>query len=146
MRDENKLLPIGNLFTSAVADFNGDGYDDVALIGPGSAGIEIYYSYGDGTFYAGAQLDAGQLIGDIAVGDFDGDGRPDIAAALAFSHQAVIFFNQGNGQYTRSFFASGADATQVVSSDLNRNGKQDLVIGNFELSFRPPNVDVVFHK
>jgi hypothetical protein len=146
VRDENKLLPIGNGFTSAVADFNGDGYDDVALLGPLYSGVEIYYSYGDGTFYLGALLEAEQEIGDIAVADFDGDGRPDIAAALAFSHQVVVFFNQGNGQYTRSYFASGADATLVIASDLNRNGKQDLAIGNFGLGFRPPNVDVVFHK
>jgi hypothetical protein len=146
VRDENKPLTIGNGFISHVADFNGDGYDDVAVIGPGYQGVLICYSYGDGTFYDAVFLDAEQLIGDFAVGDFDGDGRPDIAAGLAFSHQVVIFFNQGNGQYTRSFFASGADAIAVIALDLNRNGKQDLVIGNFQYSFAPPNVDVIFHK
>ena len=35
IRVENRLLPIGNGFIPVVADFNGDGYDDVALIGPG---------------------------------------------------------------------------------------------------------------
>jgi len=146
VRDENKPLTIGNGFTAKVADFNGDGFDDVALIGPGYQEVLICYSYGDGTFYDAVFLDAEQLIGDIVLGDFDGDGRPDIAAALAFSHQVVIFFNQGNGQYTRSFFASGADAIAVIASDLNRDGKQDLVIGNFQYSFAPSNVDVVFHK
>jgi len=145
-RKQYRLLPIGNGFTAVVADFNGDGYDDVALIGPGYAGIIIYYSYGDGTFYPGALLDAGQEIGGITVGDFDGDGRPDIAVALIFSHQAEIFFNQGKGQYLRSIFASGADATAVITSDLNHRGKMDLVIANFELGFRPPNIDVVFQR
>jgi hypothetical protein len=146
IRDENKLLPIGNGFTSAVADFNGDGYDDVALIGQNFTGIEIYYSYGDGTFYQGALLDAGQVIGDIAVGDFNGDGLPDIAAGLMLSQQVVIFFNNGNGQYTRSLFASGASTNVMISTDLNGDGKPDLAIGNFQLGYRPPNVDVAFHK
>jgi hypothetical protein len=57
-----------------------------------------------------------------------------------------VFFNNGQGQYTRSFFASGADTIVVVASDLNRDGKPDLVFENFQLSFRPANVDVVFHK
>lgn len=110
------------------------------------AGIIIYYSYGDGTFYPAVLLDAGQQIGGIVVGDFDGDGHPDIAVGLEFSHQAEIFFNQGNAQYSRSIFASGADATALVTADLNHRGKLDLIIANFELGFRPPNVNVLFHK
>jgi hypothetical protein len=46
----------------------------------------------------------------------------------------------------RSFFASGASAVAITASDLNRDGKPDLVIGNFVLDFAPPNVNVVFHK
>jgi len=34
----------------------------------------------------------------------------------------------------------------MIASDLNRDGKPDLVIGNFLLDFAPPNVDIVFHK
>jgi RHS repeat-associated protein len=45
-----------------------------------------------------------------------------------------------------SFFASGADTAGMIATDLNGDGKPDLVIGNFMLSFRPANVDVVFHK
>jgi len=144
--NQNRALPLGNGFVPAVADFNRDGVDDVAIIGPESSGVLVYYSYGDGTFYLALQLDAGQAIGDLTVGDFDGDGRPDIAVALMFSHEAEIFFNQANGQFTRSIFASGADATAVIRADLNHRGNLDLVIQNFMLDFQPPNVNVVFHK
>ncbi len=82
----------------------------------------------------------------MAVGDFKGDGRLDLAVGLEFSHQVCIFFNNGNGQFTRSFFASGADTGAMVASDLNRDGKPDLVITNFMLGYRPPNAVVVFHK
>jgi len=34
----------------------------------------------------------------------------------------------------------------MVASDLNNNGKLDLVIGNFVLVSAPPNVNVVFHQ
>src|SRR5258708_33715111 len=103
-------------------------------------------------FRSGAILDTGQLVGGlpgawaIAVGDFDGDGRPDIAAGLWNSQQVVMFFNKGGGVYARSFFASGADTIGVASADLIQKGKPGLVIANFNVAFRPPNVNVMFHK
>jgi hypothetical protein len=139
-------LPLSNGAMAVVGDLNGDGKDDVAINLPGDMSIAIYYSRGDGTFYQGTQIDPGQYPGAMAVGDFNGDGRLDLAVGLQLSHQACIFFNSGNGQFTRSFFASGADTQAMVASDLNRDGKPDLVITNFILSFRPANADVVFHK
>ncbi len=58
----------------------------------------------------------------------------------------MIFFNNGNGQFSRSFFASGADTVSITAADLNHNGKSDLIFTNFPFDFRPPNVDVIFHK
>ena len=82
----------------------------------------------------------------MVVGDFNGDGQIDLAVGLAGSEQGCILFNAGGGRFTRSFFASGASAVAMTASDLNRNGKTDLVIGNFVFDFAPPNVNVVFHK
>jgi len=67
-----------------------------------------------------------------------GDGRLDIAVGMLSAQQTCILFNSGQGKFTRSCFASGTDAILMVTSDLNHNGKPDLVIGNFVLSFEPP--------
>ncbi len=139
-------LPLIQGSQAVVADFDGDGKDDVALTLPGDPTISIWYSRGDGTFYEATEIDPGQQIGALAVGDFDGNGRPDLAVGLMLTQQVALFFNSGKGQFTRSFFASGANTNGMIVSDLNRDGKPDLVIENFMLSFRPPNVDVVFHK
>jgi hypothetical protein len=140
-------LPLVGGTLAVVADFNGDGKDDVAVELPGTASIAIYYSKGDGTFYQGAVLDPSQGTTTLAVGDFNGDGRPDIAAGLELSQQVALFFNKGQGQFTRSFVASGAsDSISMVAGDLNGDGRPDLVIVNFFIDFVPPNVDVVFHK
>lgn len=139
-------LPLTDGAMAVVGDFNGDGKDDVAINLPGATEIAIYYSNGDGTFYEGTELDPGQYPGALAAGDFNGGGKIDLAAGLMLSQQACIFFNNGNGQFARSFFASGADVVGMVSSDLNRNGKLDLVIGNFVLDAAAPNVNVVFHQ
>jgi hypothetical protein len=62
------------------------------------------------------------------------------------SAQGGIFFNQGQGTFSSSHFATGATATAMIAADLNRTGKPDLVIINFEESFRPPNVGIAFRK
>ncbi|MBI3477117.1 MAG: VCBS repeat-containing protein [Acidobacteria bacterium] len=141
----SEALPLVNGAVAAVADFNGDGKDDVA-ISDGGQSVGIFYSQGDGTFYVATELDTGGFVGGVAVGDFNGDGRIDIAAGLMFAQQAVILFNNANGQFSRSFFASGADTASMTSADLNHGGKSDLIFSNFELDFRPPNANVVFHK
>ena len=91
-------------------------------------------------------LDAGGFVGGLTVGDFNGDGRIDVAAGLIFAQQGVILFNNTNGQFSRSFFASGADTVSMTAADLNHSGKSDLIFSNFELDSRPPNANVVFHK
>jgi hypothetical protein len=138
--------PLGNGILAVVADFNGDGLDDIAAAFPGDQYISIWYGRGDGSFYEGTEVDPGQYAGALAVGDFNGDGRPDLAVGLILSHQVCLFFNDGKGEFTRSFFASGADTNSMLAADLNKDGKPDLVITNYMLSFRPPNVDVIFHK
>jgi hypothetical protein len=139
-------LPLVNGVLTAVGDFNGDGKDDVAINLPGDTSIAIYYSNGDGTFYEATEIDPGQEPGVLVSGDFNGDGRTDLAVGLMLSQQACLLFNNGNGEFTRSFFASGAFAVSMTTSDLNRDGKPDLIIGNFVLSYEPANVDVIFHK
>jgi hypothetical protein len=139
-------LPLGNGAVAAVADFNGDGRDDVAITSVGSQSVEIFYGQPDGSLSVASVLYTAEDLGGIVAGDFDGDGRMDIAGGLTLAQQGVIFFNRGNGQFTRSFFASGAGTIAMTASDLNHRGKTDLVFTNFEVNYRPPNVDVIFHK
>jgi len=143
-------LPMVDGALAVVADFNGDGKDDVAVVVPGDTSIGIWYSRGDGTFYLADVLDSGAFVGAVfgglAVGDLDGDGRPDIAAGLAQNHEIVLLFNTGQGQFTRAFVSSGGLTVNMIASDLNHNGKPDVVICNFQVNGSPANVDVVFHN
>ncbi len=139
-------LPLTEGAMMTVGDFNGDGKDDVAINLPGFNAISIYYSKGDGTFYLATVLDPGQEPGALVAGDFNGDGQIDLAVGLMLSQQACLFFNGGNGQFSRSFFASGAEVVAMAAADLNNDGKLDLVIGNFVLDSGPANVNVVSHN
>lgn len=61
----------------AVADFDGDGRQDVAV---GALGIEVLTGNGDGTLNAAIRYQQAALgdVFDIATSDFNGDGHPDL--------------------------------------------------------------------
>ena len=143
---EQHSLATGKRVFAAVGDFNGDGKDDVAINLPGDTEITIYYSNGDGTFYQATRVDPGQYPGAMVVGDFNGDGKLDLAVGLMLSQQVCFCSIKATGNLLDTFFASGASAILMTASDLNQDGKPDLVIGNFVLDYEPPNIDVIFHQ
>ncbi len=89
----------------AVADYNGDGSQDLALsLGWGFQGmIEILNGNGDGTFqplvlYDPAPSDSSTAGGDLITGDFNRDGRPDLALQVRGASPALhILINTTNG-------------------------------------------------
>jgi hypothetical protein len=88
----------------AVADYNGDGSQDLALsLGWGFQGmIEILNGNGDGTFqplvlYDPAPPDSSTAGGDLIAGDFNRDGRPDLALQVRGAFPALhILINTTN--------------------------------------------------
>ncbi|HEX2989155.1 MAG TPA: VCBS repeat-containing protein [Anaerolineales bacterium] len=89
----------------AVADYNGDGSQDLALsLGWGFQGmIEILNGNGDGTFqplvlYDPAPGDSSTAGGDLITADFNRDGRPDLALQVRGAFPALhILINTTNG-------------------------------------------------
>ena len=88
----------------AVADYNGDGSQDLAIaLGDGSAGLmEILKGNGDGTFQPLVMYDVPPPTssiagGHIVAGDFNRDGRPDLALQVRGAFPAFhILINTTN--------------------------------------------------
>jgi hypothetical protein len=88
----------------AVADYNGDGSQDLAIsLGWGFQGmIEILKGNGDGTFqplvlYDPAPSNSSNAGGDIVAGDFNRDGKPDLALQVRGANPALhILINTTN--------------------------------------------------
>ena len=93
----------------AVADYNGDGSQDLALaLGWGFQGmIEILKGNGNGTFqppvlYDPAPANTSTAGGDLITGDFNRDGKPDLALQVRGAFPALhILINTTNGGTAR---------------------------------------------
>src|SRR5215203_2700233 len=119
----------------AVADFNGDGFQDIArAMGNGNLGLmEIANGNGDGTFQAPvrylvppSQSSIGGIF--ITASDFNGDGKPDVALAVGGASTALYVLKNSTGttaadtvaiqraEYTASKAKLRVDATSTNSS------------------------------
>jgi hypothetical protein len=122
-------------------DFDGDGRDDIAVLGNSSTKVSVAFSNGtDMTFtnrlYTSSLATWSQASGAKAVvGDFDGDGRDDIAVTGGSGWTDIrVAHSLGNGFSTQSFPAgdfpgwSRAQGVQMVSGDYNGDGRDDIAL------------------
>jgi hypothetical protein len=123
----------------AAGDFNGDGKLDVAVANNGNNTVSVLLGNGDGTLQPRVDYGTGFNTFSVAVRDFDGDGKADLAVAFTgdpFNQTATpggvaILINKGNGTFLPAVnYSSGGIPLGIVASDLNQDGRQDLVAAN----------------
>jgi enediyne biosynthesis protein E4 len=120
----------------AVADFDGDGRDDIYFcnqLGPNA----LYRNNGDGTF-TDVAAKAGVALGDrVCVGatffDYDNDGRPDLYVTSTRGGN-VLFHNLGGGKFENVTARAGVGyvghSQTAVAFDYDNDGLLDLFVTN----------------
>lgn len=131
--------PLATLSANSVmvADFNGDGKSDLAIVRSTYSDVSLQRGNGNGTFQAAAIYSEG-VIGahpySAAVGDFDGDGFPDLALANYSDNSIAILRARtvGNGGFDGPLtFTGGVNLPSAIAvGDFNRDGHLDLVVAN----------------
>jgi hypothetical protein len=117
-------------FDAVVADFNGDGKNDVAVTIP-AGGISILLGDGLGHLGAPTVLPAGTHPTHIVAADFNGDHKVDLAVANLESNNVSIFLGKGNGTFNPAAnHAVGMGPVGIAVGDFNHDGKADLAVAN----------------
>lgn len=130
---------------AVAADFDGDGFEDMASTNPANDNFTIFRNTGNtrhitvGQFTAGVDFTTGDSPGGMAVADFDGDQKPDIAVANAGTSNTIsIFRNTTTGTaftFTRQDFTADAGPQKLIAADMDGDGKPDLVVINTTTPF-----------
>ena len=133
--------------SASVADYDGDGYDDVFVTDSKLGGKNhLYHNNHDFTFTDVAEAagvangnDDKNATADSLWFDFNNDGKPDLLVTR-FGHNQ-LYQNMGNGKFKDVSRAAGIDsyknAITAIAFDYDRDGKLDLFVGSY---FQPINI------
>ena len=131
---------LGN--THVAADVNGDGRLD--LVGSGANSADVMLNKGDGTFQAKLQYPVAGQSQDVAAGDFNGDGKVDVVSTInTLQISLSLLLGNGDGTFNAPINfpnTSGFDSPDVVATDLNNDGRLDVVILHSIACFTAPCV------
>jgi hypothetical protein len=127
------LRPMSNemMFDVVAADFDGDGYGDIAVpLESTNATIGIYWGTGGGAFSARNDYTFCKDAVHAAVIDANEDGRPDLAVSCQSSGSQVLI-NQGSRKFTATLLAGTTQGFALATGDLNHDGHVDVVVPDF---------------
>ena len=136
-------------YSVAIGDLNGDGKPDIVVANVGSNSVSVLFNTtvpGVATpgFAPEVEFATGTFPNSVAIGDMNGDGKPDIvvasgAASGASGGVSVLLNTTAPGTATPSFapkvdIGSGGSGFAVAVTDLNGDGKPDIVVPNISSS------------
>ena len=118
----------------AVADFNGDGYADVALVVPGSNQISLYLGNPDSSFQKPINTTVGNAatkLSAIGVASFRNNQKTDVAVVDTANNAVYVLFNKGDGTLLNPLtLPVGHSPVSLTIVDVNNDGNLDIVVTN----------------
>jgi FG-GAP-like repeat/Bacterial pre-peptidase C-terminal domain len=113
-----------------VADFNGDGHADVAVVNNFSNSVSILLGNGDGSLKPAVDYNVGSSPRAIALGHFNGDAHWDLAVANSGSNDVSILMGGANGTFQPAVnIPVGSSPVGIVTGDFG-NGRIDIATVN----------------
>src|ERR1035441_9600248 len=113
----------------AVADFNGDGRQDIAVANQGSGNVTVLLAKAGGGYTSSTVTITGGITSIVAA-DLNGDGKIDLAIGNPNASGNITYLvNDGAGNFTQTAMNPVLNAAPkfVVTPDLNGDGYADVV-------------------
>lgn len=116
-----------------LADFNNDGYQDVAAYSYNSNSINemaTVINNANGTFHVQNVYKAYGLFYHFDAFDSDNDSEPEVVTALAPTNDKIVFFhNYGNGRFDlpKTYSYGGGSLTNLVTGDFDNDFDTDVI-------------------
>lgn len=123
------------------ADFNNDGKQDFAIVGPsfggvqnpGGSAVDVALGDGSGVFTRKSLTNFGAVrLNSVTAADFNSDGKVDLAVTNVVDGRISILFNDGTGGFPTDGFSApnipvGSVLSAIKAGDFNNDTKADLV-------------------
>ena len=118
-----------------VADFNGDGNPDLAIVNQTTKNVTILEGNGNGTFteFPNSPIAVGNLPVAIASGTLNGSTGPALAIVNQQDDTLSVYLGNGNGTFAaaaQSPLATGTTPSGVVIADLAQSTSGGIAVSN----------------
>jgi FG-GAP-like repeat/FG-GAP repeat len=119
----------------SIADFNGDGFSDIAISNSlpkeTDSTVSVLFGDGKGGFAERLPLEIGVLGRGTGIADFNRDGNLDLVVANSASNTVSVLLGDGKGHFAdKAEFPVGTNPRKLAVGDLNRDGRADIVTPN----------------
>ena len=113
-----------------VADFNGDGFPDIATANFGSNNVSVLVQNNDGTFQPAVSYAVGQRPLSLQMGDVNGDGKLDLLFINSADGTLGILLGNGDGtfQTEQTVTLPVGSLSFLAVGDFNGDTKLDVAI------------------
>ncbi len=122
----------------AVADFNRDRNEDLAVASLEATTVAVLLGKGDGAFHLPAVLTSPWDAGLIAAMDFNSDGLADLA--FGRGNLSSVVLGNGDGTFGTPIPFFNCNNHSMVAGDFNLDGKPDLASGSYLGDVSPGSV------
>lgn len=143
----NSALPVDQVHSADVSDFNKDGYDDLVVTTQDTTGFlaQVLLNDGNGNFTSAGSFDPGALSISVSasnsLADFNNDGNPDFAlispkigiscSSGGWVCNCIVALGDGSGGFSNvdSIEICGS-SHNLITADIDRDNELDIVTVN----------------